>query len=106
MKYIEINPRKQKSYTLKNMTHRKEIKGGTNRLKDIPCSWIRRINIVKMTMLPKAIYSFNAVHFKLLMTFFFFWRSITKIHNVNVNTKDPEKPKQLINKSSWRDQGS
>ena len=37
---------------------------------------------------------------------YIFWRSITKIHNVNGNTKDPEKPKQLINKSSWRDQAS
>ena len=39
----------------------KEIKDDTNRWKDIPCSWTRRINIVKMTILPKANYRFNAV---------------------------------------------
>ena len=39
----------------------KEIKADTNRWKDIICSWIRRINIVKMTILPKAIDKFNAI---------------------------------------------
>ena len=67
IKYLGINlPKETKDLCIENYkTLVKEIKDDTNRWRNIPCSWIGRINIVKMSILRKAIYRFNAIPIKL-----------------------------------------
>ena len=72
-KYLGINLTKETKelYTGKYKTLKmKEIKDDINRWRDIPCSWARRINIVKMTILPKATYRFKVTPIKLPMEIF------------------------------------
>ena len=72
IKYLGINlPKETKEpYTENYKTLMKEIKGDINRWRDIPGSWVGRINIVKMTILSNAIYRFNVIPMKLPMAFF------------------------------------
>ena len=72
VKYLGINVPKETKvlYAEDYNTLMKEIKDDTNRWRDIPCSWIGRMNIVKMTLLSKAIYRFNAISIKLSLAFF------------------------------------
>ena len=66
-KYLGVNlPKETKElYTENYKTLVKEIKDNINRWRDIPCSWVGRINTVKMTKLPNAIYTFNTIPIKL-----------------------------------------
>ena len=72
IKYLGINLTKEVEVLFSEncTTLKKEIKEDTNKWKHVPCSLIGRINIIKMAILPKAIYTFNAILIKVSMIYF------------------------------------
>ena len=76
----------------------KGIKEDTNRWRNIPCSWIGIINIVKMSILLKATYRFSAIPIKLPKVFFIETR--TKNFSLYGNTKKPRRAKAILRKKN------
>ena len=72
IKYLGVYlPKETKDLYIENYkTLMKEMKDDTNRWRNIPCSWIGRISIVKMNIIPKALYRFSAIPFKVSTVIF------------------------------------
>ena len=77
----------------------KEIKDDTNRWRNMPCSWIEEINIMKLSILPKAIYRFNAIPVKLSSIFH---QTRTNNFRFSINSKKPQIAKAILRKNATR----
>ena len=100
IKYLGINlPKVTKELYPENYkTLRKEIKDDISRWRDIPCSWVGRINIVKMTILSNAICRFNMIPIKLLMAFF---TELEKNFTIHMETQKTPNSQSSLEKEEW-----
>ena len=99
-KYLGINlPKETKElYTLNYKKLMKEIKDDINRWRDIPCSWVGRINIVKMTILPNALYKIQCNPYQI--TNGIFHRTRTKNFIIHMEHRRPQIAKAVFRKKN------